>query len=135
MVEITPGEARTVAVDFDGVIHAYSRGWHDGSIYDDAIPGALDGVRALMAHFSVFIHTSRTAGHVAEWLIEHGIQAVTHSQAEAAGEPVQFWTERGLVLVSNRKLPAIVYLDDRAVRFTSWAAALAVLLPEVADHG
>lgn len=31
---------------------------------------------------------------------------------------------QGLVLVTDRKLPAIAYIDDRAVRFTNWPDAL-----------
>jgi hypothetical protein len=38
-----------------------------------------------------------------------------------------FWTTCGILLVTNRKLSAAAYLDDRAVRFTSWAQALADL--------
>lgn len=30
----------------------------------------------------------------------------------------------GVLLVTNRKLPAIAYIDDRAVRFTDWDQAL-----------
>jgi len=29
----------TIAVDFDGVIHQYSKGWEDGSIYDKPVKG------------------------------------------------------------------------------------------------
>lgn len=116
---------RTVAVDFDGVIHAYSKGWQDGSIYDAPHPGALDGLRKLMDHYAVFVHTSRDTLAVAAWLASHGMTVATDPAAD-----VRFWTERGVLLVTQRKLPAVAYLDDRAVRFTSWAAALRVLLPD-----
>ena len=31
-------EGHAVAFDFDGVIHRYSKGWQDGSIYDEPFP-------------------------------------------------------------------------------------------------
>ncbi|PRX66146.1 hypothetical protein B0I32_106282 [Nonomuraea fuscirosea] len=116
---------RTIAVDFDGVIHRYSRGWFDGTIYDEPVPGALDGLRTLMQHYAVFIHTSRSPQDVAPWLVQRGFDV----QVEYPGDPTQFWTERGALLVTRRKLPALAYLDDRAVQFTSWPLALAELLP------
>ncbi|MBD3004513.1 hypothetical protein [Streptomyces sp. 5-10] len=107
----------TVAVDFDGVIHAYSKGWHDGTIYDPPMQGALEGLCLLMEVHAVFIFTSRDAGQVAQWLTERGFSC----ELDFDGT---FWNKRGCLLVTNRKLPASAYLDDRAVPFTSWNQAL-----------
>ena len=114
----------TIAVDFDGVIHAYSKGWADGTIYDDEMPGALDGLRSLMAQEAVFIFTARNVAQVARWLIDKGGLSV---RVEWDGE---FWNQRGILLVTNRKFPATAYLDDRAVRFVNWDQALADLKKE-----
>lgn len=117
--------AQTVAVDFDGVIHAYSKGWQDGSIYDEPMPGAIEALHALMKSYAVFVHTTREPGPVCDWLDDHDIEATfLHPLPE-------FWNERGVVLVTNRKLPAIAYIDDRAIRFESWKQALA----DLADKG
>jgi hypothetical protein len=118
--------AQTLAVDFDGVIHAYSKGWQDGSIYDPPMPGALDALRRLMADYAVFIHTTRDAGAVAGWLAGYGFDTVL--DVEGPRHPKrEFWNDLGRLLVTDRKLPAVAYLDDRAVRFTTWPEALAAL--------
>ncbi|WP_416976671.1 hypothetical protein [Streptomyces sp. T028] len=109
-----------IAVDFDGVIHAYTKGWHDGTIYDPPLPGALDGLRALMEHDAVFIFTTRDVQQVAKWLLSKGFPI-------RLGHDGPFWNERGRLLVTNRKLAATAYLDDRAVRFVDWDQALADL--------
>lgn len=112
----------TVAVDFDGVIHAYSKGWQDGTIYDPPLPGALDGLRSLMERYAVFIHTTREPMQVARWLHEHGFDCTP----DPGG--LEFWNEvGGPLLITQRKLPAIAYIDDRAIRFESWGQALADL--------
>lgn len=110
----------TVAIDFDGVVHRYSRGWQDGSIYDPPVPGALEGLRELMKGEAVFIFTARDVSAVSSWLLRHGFSIRN-------GYDGQFWNERGVLLVTNRKFPARAYLDDRAVVFTSWPQALADL--------
>lgn len=110
----------TIAVDFDGVIHAYSKGWADGSIYDDEMPGAIDGLRSLMEQDSVFIFTTRNAGQVGSWLVDRGFVVRMHHEGD-------FWNERDILLITNKKFPATAYLDDRAVRFVNWEQALADL--------
>jgi len=107
-----------IAVDFDGVIHRYSRGWSDGTVYDEPVEGAFDALRELMRAYAVFILTTREAEPVAAWLREEGGFAVT------TRAPRQFWSRKGVLLVTDRKLPALAYIDDRAVRFTNWPQAL-----------
>ncbi|ONK09562.1 hypothetical protein STBA_02620 [Streptomyces sp. MP131-18] len=117
---MTAPDPLAVAVEVDGVIHAYSRGWADGTIYDPPVPGALDGLRRLMEHRAVFVFTSRDVGQVTEWLTGRGFTCRT-------GYDGTFWNERGTLLVTNRKLPAVAYVDDRAVRFTTWPDTLTIL--------
>lgn len=118
----------TISCDFDGVIHAYSRGWHDGTIYDPPLPGALDGLRALMDQDAVFIHTTRDPAPVAEWLSRRGFICRTEHDGP-------FWDMRGQLLITNRKLPAAVYIDDHAFHFESWTQTLAVLTqPDTAER-
>lgn len=110
--------APTVAVDFDGVIHAYSRGWADGTIYDPPLPGALDGLARLREHYAVFIHTTREPTQVAAWLHQAGVPVALDHEGT-------FWNRRDMVLVTNRKLPAVAYIDDRAYTFRNWAQTMA----------
>lgn len=122
----TTHHPKTIAVDFDGVVHGYSKGWQDGTIYDPALPGAIDALHTLMASYAVFIHTSRTPTDVAAWLADYGFDTLV--DVDGPKHPKrEFWNEQGTLLVTDRKLPALVYIDDRAIRFQSWKQALAKL--------
>lgn len=112
-------------MDFDGVIHAYTQGWRDGSIYDAPVPGAFAALRELMRTYAVMIHTTRKPDTVGRWIKEHsGIETCWHNDEETLPE---FWNRQDCLLVTRRKLPALAYIDDRGIRFTSWAQALADL--------
>ncbi len=107
----------TVAIDFDGVIHKYSEGWKDGSIYDDPMPGAFDAIREIQKNYNVVIFTTRSRQDVCNWMIRHGFDAMVDNIPE--GE-FKAWNVLGTILVTNRKFAAIVYIDDRGYRFNSW---------------
>lgn len=141
----------TLAIDFDGVIHTYERGWSDGSIYGDLMPGAADALHELMEHDAVFIHTTREPVQVMAWMENRDFTATTDDRCttclgkgretttrgrwhkkvsvelcdscEGTGR-IRFWNLRGQLLVTNRKLPANAYIDDRAVRFADWTSAM-----------
>ena len=91
-----------IAVDCDGVLHLYSLGWHDGTMYDEPVPGAREAVQKLINKgYEVYVLTARhNRPEVEEWLEKHGFPKMR---------------------VSRVKLPAIAYIDDRGIRFTNWA--------------
>lgn len=126
--------AYAVAVDFDGVIHKYSQGWKDGSIYDEPVYGAKESLIQLMDKYAVFILTTRDTGDVAIWIKEQfDIPCVTQNDiAERSRlgftyDDLEFWKDQSKILVTNRKLPALFYIDDRAVRFENWPDTLSIL--------
>lgn len=136
---------KTIAIDFDGVIHAYSKGWGDGSIYDEPVPGAFEAIKKLMGDgFAVYVLSTRKPRQILKWfqdhqhLMYHDAMAGTDYpddrvlvygyDAEKVSWRKKFWDKPWVLGVTNRKLPAMAYLDDRAVLFDgNWQAALAAL--------
>lgn len=122
----------TVALDFDGVIHRYSRGWQGGKIYDPPMPGAIEAIHEIQEVEAVVVFTARTdLDAVCAWLSAQGIECVTQEQWDAERPAEEhgsaFWNDKSRVLVTNRKPAARYYLDDRAVLFTregGWERAL-----------
>ena len=122
-----PERVQTVAVDFDGVLHSYDKGWHDGTIYGDWKPGAVTGLTQLMQQYAVFVHTTRSPKQVARWIERksgYGFECTTRVPRAGLLRRPGFWNERGYLLVTSRKLPAIAYIDDRAIRFENWPQVL-----------
>lgn len=51
---------KRIAIDFDGVIHSYHKGWQDGEIYGDVICEACEALKRLKdMGYSIVIHTAR----------------------------------------------------------------------------
>ncbi len=97
---------RTLCIDFDGVIYPYDGDWADGRLRFEPVPGAIKALHRLYAAgYTLVIHTTRCrqtgqAGAIFSWLAEYGAPYI--------------WQ------VTDTKVPALAYIDDRAVRFTNW---------------
>lgn len=108
----------TVCIDFDGVIHQYSKGRHDDSIYDPPMPGAFDAIRLLIsAGYAVVVFSARDTNDIAAWM------AAEFDCVVDDGSTV-FWRESPAILITNRKLPCWAYIDDRAIQFKDWSQTL-----------
>jgi hypothetical protein len=97
----------TICVDFDGVIHAYSKGFHDGTIYDRPVNGTSLALERLHNEYKVVVLSARARSdeqvkEIWDWLATYGLDGYVDE-------------------VTNKKPPAVAYIDDRAVTFIDWA--------------
>jgi len=100
---------KTIAVDFDGVIHKYSKGWQNGEIYDEPVEGSLSALVELYNKgYKVVIFTTREDINLVHIWIEEQCDKYFLEVRELDFE------------VTNKKPPAIAYIDDRGIRFTNW---------------
>jgi adenylylsulfate kinase len=99
----TLDKRKTLAVDFDGVIHRYSKGFQGlENAYDPPMEGAQEVLQRLKDKGYVLkIMSSRPALVIEEWLEKYNMSDLFDD-------------------VSNSKFAATVYLDDRGFHFTNW---------------
>lgn len=109
--------SQQLAIDFDGVIHRNSLGFHDGTVYDEPVHGALDAIKKLSEKFSLVVFTAKAKKDrplvngktgeelIWEWLEKHGI--------------AQYIKE-----VTSEKPRALWYIDDKAMTFDCWELVL-----------
>jgi len=111
-----PDEQINVGIDFDKVIHKCSKGYYDGTIYDDPVEGAYEALEKLSKRYTVIVYTCKAKPDrglvsgktgtelVWEWLKEQNM--------------AQFVSK-----VTAEKPRARFYIDDKAIRFTDWESA------------
>lgn len=89
---------RTVCVDLNGVLDTY-RGWQGYVSWHPPRQGAAEFLQSLDREgFRVVVLTVRNTAEAWRWLEEYGL-------------------DRHVAEVTNRKPPAVAYVDDRAVCF------------------
>lgn len=116
---------KTVAIDFDGVIHRYSKGWQDGSTYDTPMPDARASIELLMkSGYCVVIFSTRDPIQIQAWFETH----MPEFRTEIMQPHERFWNSQGIIGVTRHKPVAFAYIDDRAIHFNTWQMALAELV-------
>lgn len=107
----------TIGVDMDGVIHKNSKGYHDGTIYDDPLPGTKEALYFLSKKYKLIIYTCKANPErplvngktgielIWEWLKKYNLD--------------QFINE-----ITDKKPRAAFYIDDKAIKFNTWEEAL-----------
>ncbi len=130
-----------LCLDFDGVIHSYASGWKGASVIPDPpVPGALEFIVAALDHFAVNIHSSRSH----QWGGRRAMKRYILTNLVRLGEDFDttpgWWSDRicrtafvdtwedEVLWAAKRvvaeiqwplfKPPAMVSIDDRAIRFT-----------------
>jgi hypothetical protein len=107
-------EKYTVAVDFDGVIHSYLSPWVNAhTIPDGPVDGSIGWLYQMLHKFDVVIFsrrckTWRGRRAIRKWLRFHAGNCYYESPSGPGIEDIR---------LSFEKPPALVYIDDRAMRF------------------
>lgn len=106
-------DSDNIAIDFDGVIHDFNKGYHDGTCYGEPLPGALEALKNLSEKYNIIIFSSKCLPDrplvnglngkqlIVDWLTKYNV--------------IQYVRD-----VTHFKPRAKLYIDDKAIRFTSW---------------
>ena len=110
-------EANTIAIDFDGVIHSFELGFHDGTIYGTPIEGSIEAIKKIAKKYTIVIYTAKAKKDrplingktgtelIWEWLRKYQLDSYIKD-------------------ITAEKPRCICYEDDKAVQFINWNQAL-----------
>ena len=115
--KINEQESKNLAIDFDGVIHKNSKGFYDGTVYDDPVDGSYEALEHLARQYKLIIFSAKArldrplingktgSELIWEWLEKYNMK--------------QFISD-----VVSEKPRAVYYIDDKAIHFTNWKNTL-----------
>jgi hypothetical protein len=115
-----------LCLDFDSTIHLYSKGWQNGTIYDDVVPGFFEWATEAKKQFRLVIYSSRSKtpeGITAmkAWLTRRWIEwdgGNTDQKDPGSIIPLLDFE------FAHEKPPAFLTIDDRAIQFRGdWSVA------------
>ena len=111
-----PDEQINIGVDFDGVIHKNSKGYHDGTIYDDPVEGAREALQRLAEKYTIVMFSAKARTDRGLVNGKTGIELIWKRLEKH--DMAQFVSK-----VTAEKPRARFYIDDKAIRFTDWESA------------
>ena len=105
--------SNVIAIDFDGVVHKNSKGFHDGTVYDEPVEGTDIALNYLSSKYKLVIFTCKAKPSrplvngktgqqlIWEWLCKYNLDQYIES-------------------VTHEKPRALFYIDDKGIKFESW---------------
>jgi len=108
-----PDEVINIGVDFDGVIHRCSKGYHDGTIYDSPVDGVRQALETLSKKYTVVVYTCKARSDRGLVNGKNGIELVWDWLKE--NNLSQYVSK-----VTAEKPRAVAYIDDKAIKFENW---------------
>ena len=113
-------ESTNLAIDFDGVIHDFSKGWHDGTCYGNPLPGSIEAIKQLPKRYKIIIFTAKAKPN--RPLVNN----------KTGKQLVQEWLRKYDLLkyvseITSEKPRAVLYIDDKGYRFSDWKQTLEYL--------
>ena len=110
--KVADADRKTINIDFDGVVHNFSKGFLDGTIYDKPQEGTEESLKLLKDKgFNLILFTARiNAEHdgkqnIIDWLTKYDL--------------LKYFS-----LITDKKMPSILIIDDSAVRHTDWKTTM-----------
>jgi len=118
-------QENNLAIDFDGVIHTFDKGYHDGTCYGEPIEGTKQALKLLSERYTLIIFTAKVKNDRPLVDGKTGMELVTQ------------WLQKHDLLkyiskVTCEKPRARYYIDDKAIEFLTWNQTL-VKLGEIPD--
>ena len=113
-------EKHQIGIDFDGVIHKNSLGYHDGTVYDDPVSGAKEALSKLSLKYNIVVYTCKAKP---DRVLVGG---------KTGTELIWGWLEKHdlakfIKSVTSEKPRAAFYIDEKAFRFETWE----LLMPQL----
>ena len=112
-----PDELKNIAVDFDGVIHKNSKGYYDGTIYDEPIEGSRESLKQLSKQYDVVIFTAKAKPDRGLINGKTGTQLVWEWLKK-------YDMDKFVTKVTAEKPRAVAYIDDKGITFRDWKQTL-----------
>jgi len=116
-------ETYQIGIDFDGVIHKCSKGYYDGTIYDEPVSGAKEALEALAEKYNIIMHTCKAKSDRGLVNGKTGIELVWEWLRK-------YDMDKYVAKVTAEKPRAVAYIDDKGFRFTSWNSCIEQLKVE-----